>query len=381
MAIIKNYNSRKMKKHMIMVNNTMRIIPLFILNILFFIGSSANADFVKYKNYLIPVGSIDCENKTIPVDADIPLDTGKARVFITTDIAGGDQDDGQSLAHILAFSDKVEIEGFATSDPNQSNSIETGITAIKNMIEAYGRDLDQLRQRGGSFPSASALLSEVYKGSTIVGNQNGGGWSSSAASEAIVKKIRCAYSEGERRPLNILTWGTSSEAIRAIEAAPDIVKYIRIVSYSAHNNHENRHGDYEPVFQYLSRISKRKNLGGMALKWIDYNGSKKPLQRCQDSVTNGLQNSGDMGSLIDMNRDLECEGLYGQSGFKLGDTITTLFSFNSAASRNNPGQAYWGNYFRPDASSRPNLWRLRVESHNRRSQVYSDWFSRVSGLR
>ncbi len=356
---------------------------LYTSSILLVSNNYAHADFIKYKRYLIPVAGGSCESRAIPSNAPSPNDSGKARVFVTTDIDvnRGDPDDIQSLAHILAFADKVDIEGFSTSDPGDSNSINSGVNDIYKGINAYAKDVAELRSRnrGSVFPDANILLSSVYKGIRTIGNKNGGGWGESDGANAIVSAIRCKYQEGDRRPLYVLNWGASSEVVRALEKAPDIAKYIRVVSYSDHNNE----GRQAPVNDYLRRVAKNSGSGGVSLWWIDYpvGNSTKPLARCEDSITNNIKNNGgDLGRTIKDNRDLKCSGHYGQKGFKLGDTITTMFVFHSASTRKNPRTAYWGRYSRPDAS-RPNHWVLEDRSFKNKSRVYSTWNSRVSGLR
>lgn len=41
----------------------------------------------------------------------------KPRVFVTSDIGGGDKDDSQSMVHLLLYADKLRIEGIG-STPN-----------------------------------------------------------------------------------------------------------------------------------------------------------------------------------------------------------------------------------------------------------------------
>ena len=351
------------------------------------IFSASHADgFVKYKKYLIPINANACESRPIPNSAPNAVDSGNARVFVTTDIGvRSDPDDTQSLAHILSFADQVEIEGFSTSSPGEPTNVRDGVSFIKKAINAYAVDLPRLKTRSpnGKFSDPQYLLSNVFQGINKVGNKNGGNWGKSAGSEAIIKAARCAYHKSDKRPLYILTWGSSTEVVRALEGAPDIAKYIRLVSYSHYNNAQTSYGNFIAVNDYLKRVSQ-----SMKLWWIDYpvGSTELPLYRCTDSTTNRLQNAGKLGKTIKQNTDLSRSNAScsGGRGFKLGDTITTMFVFNSATRRNNPRISLWGRYSK--SSIEPNIWHLRnetlrgINSYYGRSRVYSDWKSRVSNL-
>lgn len=87
----------------------------------------------------------------------IPL---KPRVLISTDIGGTDPDDNQSMAHLLMYSDRFELEGLISS-PSYGN----GTTAkILRMIDLYEKDLPKLQQHQQGFLTPDYLRSITKQG-------------------------------------------------------------------------------------------------------------------------------------------------------------------------------------------------------------------------
>ena len=62
--------------------------------------------------------------------------TSKPRVLISTDIGGTDPDDNQSLAHLLMYSERFDLEGLVSSPSFGSGSA----SEIYRMIDVYERD-------------------------------------------------------------------------------------------------------------------------------------------------------------------------------------------------------------------------------------------------
>ena len=61
----------------------------------------------------------------------------KPRILISTDIGGTDPDDNQSMAHLLMYNEKFQIEGLVSS-PSYGNGSKQEII---RMIDLYEKDL------------------------------------------------------------------------------------------------------------------------------------------------------------------------------------------------------------------------------------------------
>src|SRR5215204_4695386 len=75
------------------------------------------------------------------------------RILISTDIGGTDPDDNQSMAHLLMYSDRFEIEGLVSS-PSYGNGSKA---EILRMIGLYEKDLPKLKKHQPGFPSPAYL--------------------------------------------------------------------------------------------------------------------------------------------------------------------------------------------------------------------------------
>src|SRR5690606_34014115 len=77
----------------------------------------------------------------------------RPRILIRTDIGGTDPDDNQSMAHLLMYADRFDIEGLGSSP-----SYGSGSTAeILRMIDLYELDLPKLQKHSSAFPEPDQL--------------------------------------------------------------------------------------------------------------------------------------------------------------------------------------------------------------------------------
>ena len=65
----------------------------------------------------------------------------KYRILVSTDIGGTDPDDNQSMAHLLMYSDRFDIEGLISSPSFGKGSKEE----ILRMIDLYEKDFKKLQ--------------------------------------------------------------------------------------------------------------------------------------------------------------------------------------------------------------------------------------------
>ena len=149
-----------------------------------------------------------CQQQTQPIDEERP------RVLISTDIGGPDEDDFQSMGHLLMFNDYFDLEGLVSS-PSFGGG---GAEHIKNLIDLYAKDF-----KGGNFRTAEELKAMVHQGVNRLA-PSAGYRTATDGSEWIVK---CARTK-DPRPLYVLVWGGLEDLAQALHDAPDIADRIRV---------------------------------------------------------------------------------------------------------------------------------------------------------
>ena len=145
--------------------------------------------------------------------------TSKPRVLISTDIGGTDPDDNQSLAHLLMYSERFDLEGLVSSPSFGSGSV----SEIYRMIDVYEQDLPKLKQHVQGLMEPEALRQLVKQGRTSELPPCGYG-EPTEGSEWIVQQAR----KNDPRPLYVLVWGCLEDVAQALHDAPDIAPKIRV---------------------------------------------------------------------------------------------------------------------------------------------------------
>ena len=154
----------------------------------------------------------------------------KPRVFVTSDIGGSDNDDDQSMVHLLLYADKLDIRGLGSSAPGSGRASD-----IHQVIDAYAKDFGTLRTHSGDYPTPEALRGVVHQGATE--HQPAAGFSkATAASNAIIANARAG---SEADPLYVLTWGAIGDVAQALHDAPDIASKIRVISIGVNQQDPN----------------------------------------------------------------------------------------------------------------------------------------------
>jgi hypothetical protein len=156
------------------------------------------------------------------------LNGQRYRVFISTDIGGGDDYDYQSPVHYFVYGDLFDMEGIISSPPKEGT--------VKNNTESH-----QSLRRGLS--EAIEVLDQVSCARMLSGDhevrdqgdpdrRHGGenqrlGPKSERGSEVAVE---CALRRDlKQRPLYVLLWGCATDLAYALSARPEIKKNIRVV--------------------------------------------------------------------------------------------------------------------------------------------------------
>lgn len=331
-------------------------------------------------------------------------DSGKARVIISADlagisgVAGSDPDDIQSVAHLLTFSDRVDIEGLMSGPTRTNGSISDnpGTRArFNDLINGYESDRSKLiANYGNNFPDPNLLRGFVKDGSRFAHPIDGTPSYNNQAVQHIITQARCGWHNGDKRPLYLLSWGASTDLAQAMFLAPDIIPVVRLIAYSRHNNGDfifglgtctnGSSGRTCDAWNYLRSLND--------LWWIDYTGGTRPVGECDNGIISDILNGGALGSKIVHSHvapHFETCSLPFSSPlngspipwFKLGDTWTLMYTHNSASERDNPLSNFsgkYGSYTQPDPNR--TYWRLDSTEFKGRSTLYSDWRARANNL-
>ncbi|MEJ6979010.1 nucleoside hydrolase-like domain-containing protein [Pedobacter sp. P351] len=256
-----------------------------------------------------------------PVFAQKPVPV-KPRVLISTDIGGSDPDDNQSMAHLLMYSDKFDLEGLVSSPSYGSGSKKE----ILRMISLYEKDLPKLQRHQKNYPPAEYLRSISKQGRQ--GNAPYKGYTS--ATEGSDWIIKCAKKPGSQ-PLWILAWGGLEDLAQALHDAPEIQNKIRVYWIGGPNKKwsANSYAYVAANFPKLWFIEVNSSYYGFFS-----NNSVLDSVKSSDYYTKHINDAGYLG------KDFKN---YYNGEVKMGDTPSLLYMMDG--NPNQPGRESWGGSF------------------------------------
>ena len=171
-----------------------------------------------------------------PVPAGGALAGERPRVLVSTDLGGADEDDMQSLVHLLVYADVLDIAGLVASPPGAGRAGH-----ILDIIDAYARDHATLRAHAARYPEPAELRRVTKQGA--IESSPAAGWSTpTEGSRWIVAQAR----RPDPRPLYLLVWGSITDVAQAVHDAPDIKDRLRIYFVSSWNRQQD-----QAAFAYL----------------------------------------------------------------------------------------------------------------------------------
>src|SRR5688500_922109 len=115
----------------------------------------------------------------------------RPRLAVLTDI-GGDPDDQQSMIRLMAYANEFEIELLIASAAGTPGELKEAVTRpdlIREIIEAYGTVLPNLRRHAANWPTAESLRAKVVSGNHRRGREYIGAGHDTPASRALVERI------------------------------------------------------------------------------------------------------------------------------------------------------------------------------------------------
>ncbi len=165
---------------------------------------------------------------SLVLSATSPAAEPKPRIIVLTDIAPNnvEPDDMESMIRLLAHADLFEIEGLVATTGWSNNGGRERIDLIRDAIDAYEKDLpnlkkrsdqdghlsDESRQEIGYWPSPDYLRSRTTLGSTKMGYRFIGKNNDSPGSNLIIKMA----DENDNRPVWVTVWGGGNTLAQAI---------------------------------------------------------------------------------------------------------------------------------------------------------------------
>ena len=151
-------------------------------------------------------------------DASAAPADARPRVIVSTDIGGTDPDDFQSMVHLLAYADSLDLEGLVSSPHGPGRKQH-----ILEVIDNYAKDFANLKTHSDRYPTPDALRAITKQGETEVASY-AGVRRSTDGSQWIVQ---CARRD-DPRPLHVLVWGGIEDLAQALHDAPDILPKLRV---------------------------------------------------------------------------------------------------------------------------------------------------------
>ena len=155
----------------------------------------------------------------VQVHAADPGTRERQRVLVSTDIGGTDPDDNQSMAHLLMYTDRFDLEGLVSSPSYGEGNKEE----ILRMIDLYEKDLPVLGRHIGGLMSPDSLRAITKQGRKGAAPYCG----YTTPTEGSEWIVECARRQSDR-PLWISVWGGLEDVAQALHDAPDIVGKIKV---------------------------------------------------------------------------------------------------------------------------------------------------------
>ncbi len=259
------------------------------------------------------------------VAADVQPDGGalaglRPRVVISTDIGGSDNDDFQSMVHLLLYADVLAIEGLLASPPDKGRAAD-----CLSVIDAYEKDYPRLKQHSAAYPPPETLRGLVKQGATDPAPPAGFSESTDASRWLIDR----AHANAPR-PLYVLVWGSITDIAQAVHDDPAIEQNIRVYSIGSWNTSKD-----PSARDYL--FNNHPDLW-----WIEADTTFRGMYI-------GGNQDGDLGNKSFLDRHVRGHGALGDflvdklDAIKMGDTPSLLYLLRG--NPDDPTGPHWGGQF------------------------------------
>ena len=260
------------------------------------------------------------------------LDGDRYRVLVSTDLGGSDEDDHQSMVHLLLYSDLFDLEGLVSSPPKDGRAED-----ILEVIDVYEKDYPTLRTYSEGYPAPDSLRAITKQGATEPAPERG--WSDSTpGSEWIIEQAH----DPDPRPLYVLVWGSITDVAQAVHDDPSIKDEIRVYFIASWNRRQD-----PAAYRYLNEQH--------ADLWMVYSNTT-----FRGWYMGGNQ-EGDLGNETFVQQHVKGHGALGDffvplkdGRIKMGDTPSVAYLLRGDPA--DPTSPHWGGRFVPHPEGRPNWW-------------------------
>lgn len=192
---------------------------------------------------------------------------GKPRLLVLTDI-GEDPDDQQSLIRLMVHANEFDIEGLiatASGTPGKKEPEVVRPHLIREIVEAYGKVQPNLIKHHPDFPEPKKLLECTKQGNPTRGMESIGAGKGTEGSNWIIK----VADRDDKRPLNIVIWGGSTELAQALwkvrndRTAEELAKFLRKLRVYAIGHQDNTgpwiNKEFPDLFYILSKAPEGRD--------------------------------------------------------------------------------------------------------------------------
>ena len=243
------------------------------------------------------------------------------RVIVSSDIGGTDEDDNQSMAHLLLYADAFDLEGLIASPYGPGRKKD-----ILGAIDAYEHDYPKLKTHSIQYPAPEKLRAITKQGAPEAVGDAG----FDVPSEGSDWIVRCAR-RSDPRPLWLLVWGGLEDVAQALYDARDILPKLRVYwiggpnkkwSANAYNYLEQHHPNLW-IIEANSTYSGWFVGGNQAGEW----GNTEFVKR-------HVVGHGALGDYL---------ASFVRGSMKMGDTPSVVYLLSAAPE--DPAQPHWGGSF------------------------------------
>ena len=134
----------------------------------------------------------------------------KPRILVLTDIEN-EPDDAQSMVRLMTYANVLDIEGLvATTSCWKRNSIADW--RIYEIVDAYGKVLDNLEMHEPGYPTHKMLKSLIKKGIPLFGMSGVGEGKDSEGSDWLISVV----DSDDERPVWVSVWGGANVLAQAL---------------------------------------------------------------------------------------------------------------------------------------------------------------------
>ncbi len=268
------------------------------------------------------------------------------RVIVSSDIGGTDQDDNQSMAHVLLYADTLELEGLIASPYGPGRKQD-----ILGTIDAYEKDFAKLRTYSAAYPTPAALRDLTKQGAADAVGDAGFDF----PSEGSQWIVACAR-RPDPRPLWVLGWGGLDDVAQALHDAPDILPKLRVYWVGGPNKKwsANAYNYIERHYPTLWMIEANSTYAG----WFA-GGNQQGEWDNTEFITRHVAGHGALGDYL---------ASFDRGTMKMGDTPTVAYLLSPEPE--NPAKPHWGGSFIP-AWDRPRAVFNRLTTAADRVELYA----------